>query len=81
MEEPISLKIRRFKNAAVNLINTSGLPLIVVEPVLKDILSVVQTKLEQEYLQDKENYKRFLEEQMKADTEKIRKEGEIQNDQ
>lgn len=69
MEKPISLKIKEFKNTAVGLINTSGLPLIVVEPILKDILSAVQTKLDQEYLQDKANYEQSLKEQ----------EGENQN--
>ena len=81
MEKPLSLKIKEFKNTAVGLINTSGLPLIVVEPILKDILSAVQTKLNQEYLQDKANYDRFLAEQLKEDAEKMRKEeGESQND-
>lgn len=80
MEKPISIKIKEFKNMAVNLVNTSGLPLIVVEPILKDILGAVQSKLEQEYLQDKTNYDRFLAEQLKEDAEKMRKEeGENQN--
>ena len=69
MEKPISLKIKEFKNTAVGLINNSGLPLIVVEPILKDILGAVQTKLEQEYQQDKANYEQSLKEQ----------EGENQN--
>lgn len=70
MEKPISLKIKEFKNDAVNLVNTSGLPLFVIEPILKDILSAVQSKLDQEYLQDKANYEQSLKEQ----------EGENQND-
>lgn len=74
MEKPISIKIKEFKNMAVNLVNTSGLPLIVVEPVLKDILNVVQNKLDQEYLQDKANYEKFLAEQNNKE------EGENQND-
>ena len=73
MEKPISLKIKEFKNTAVNLVNTSGLPLIVIEPILKDILGAVQTKLEQEYLQDKAKYEQSLKEQ-------IKEEGENQND-
>lgn len=69
MEKPISLRIKEFKNVAVNLVNNSGLPLIVVEPILRDILGAVQTKLDQEYLQDKANYEKSLKE-----------EGENQND-
>lgn len=70
MEKPISLKLKDFKNDAVNLINTSGLPLFVVEPILKEVLVAVQTKVEQEYQQDKFKYEQSLKEQ----------EGENQND-
>lgn len=63
MEKPISLKIKEFKNMAVNLVNTSGLPLVVVEPILKDILGAVQSNLEREYLQDKAIYEQSLKEQ------------------
>ena len=68
MEKPISLKIKDFKNDAVSLVNNSGLPLFIVEPILKDVLSAVQAKLEQEYLQDKAKYENSL------------KEGETKND-
>ena len=60
MEKPISLKIKDFKNNAVNLVNTSGLPLFVVEPILKDILDEVQMVSNQQYLQDKANYEQAL---------------------
>lgn len=63
MEKPISLKIKEFKNTAVGLINTSGLPLFVVEPILKEVLVAVQTKVEQEYQQDKINYEQSLKEE------------------
>ena len=70
MEKPISLKLKDFKNDAVNLVNTSGLPLFVVEPILKEVLVAVQNKAEQEYQQDKLRYEQSLNE----------KEGESQND-
>ena len=69
MEKPISLKLKDFKNDAVNLVNTSGLPLFVIEPILKEVLSAVQSKVEQEYQQDKIKYEQSLKE-----------EGESQND-
>lgn len=74
MEKPISLKLKEFRDNAVGLINTSGLPLFVIEPILKDILGQVKTKLDQEYLQDKANYEKFLAEQNNKE------EGENQND-
>ena len=70
MEKPISLKIKDFKNDAVNLVNTSGLPLFIIEPILKEVLVAVQNKSEQEYQQDKLRYEQSLNEQ----------EGESQND-
>lgn len=70
MEKPISLKIKEFKNEAVNLVNTSGLPLFIIEPILKEVLVAVQNKSEQEYQQDKIRYEQSLNE----------KEGESQND-
>lgn len=74
MEKPISLKLKEFRDNAVGLINTSGLPLFVIEPILKDILGQVKTKLDQEYLQDKVNYEQSLKEQNNKE------EGENQND-
>lgn len=62
MEKPISLKLRDFKNDAVNLINNSGLPLFIIEPILKDVLVAVQTKMEQEYQLDKATYENSLNE-------------------
>ena len=70
MEKPISLKIKEFKNEAVNLVNTSGLPLFIIEPILKEVLVAVQNKSEQEYQQDKLRYEQSLNTQ----------EGESQND-
>lgn len=70
MEKPISLKIKEFKNDAVNLVNTSGLPLFIIEPILKEVLVAVQTRSEQEYQQDKLRYEQSLNTQ----------EGESQND-
>lgn len=70
MEKPISLKLKDFKNDAVNLVNASGLPLFVIEPILREVLVAVQSKAEQEYQQDKMRYEQSLNE----------KEGESQND-
>lgn len=73
MEKPISLKIKEFKKDAVNLVNTSGLPLFIIEPILKEVLVAVQNKSEQEYQQDKLRYEQSLNEESKE-------KGENQND-
>lgn len=67
MEKPISLKLRDFKNDAVNLVNNSGLPLFIIEPILKDIYNAVQAKVEQEYQQDKVKYEQSLNEEKGED--------------
>lgn len=68
MEKPISLRLRDFKNDAVNLVNNSGLPLFIVEPILRDVLSAVQTKANQEYLEDKARYESELRKAAETDT-------------
>lgn len=67
MEKPISLRIREFRNNAVNLVNTSGLPLFIIEPILKEVYNAVQIKSEQEYQQDKINYENSLNEEKGED--------------
>lgn len=62
MEKPTSIRLKDFKNDAVNLVNNSGLPLFCIEPVLRELLSAVQTKAEEQYLTDKANYDKFLRE-------------------
>lgn len=76
MEKPISLKLKDFKNDAVNLINTSGLPLFIIEPILREVLVAVQTKAEQEYQLDKRNYENSLQ----VEEQNNKEEGEDQND-
>lgn len=69
MEKPITLKLNEFKNNAVSLVNTSGLPLFIVEPILKDLLSAVQVKMEQEYQRDKAVYEQSLQEEKTTEEE------------
>lgn len=60
MDKPITLRLREFKDSALDLVNESGLPLILIEPILKDILAAVQNKNEQEYQQAKAVYEASL---------------------
>lgn len=62
MEKPTSIRLKDFKNDVVNLVNDSGLPLFCIEPVLRELLSAVQTKAEEQYLTDKATYDKFLQE-------------------
>lgn len=69
MEKPITVKVRDFKNDTVALINNSELPLFVIEPILRDVLTLVQTKSEQQYLQDKAVYEESLKEEAKEQSD------------
>lgn len=60
MEKPFSVKVKDLKDDMVSLVNNAGLPLFMVEPIVRDILVAVQTKVEQQYLQDKAAYEQSL---------------------
>ena len=79
MEKPISLKIKEFEIMMVNLINASGLPSIIIEPILKNISNEIHAINDQQYLQDKTNYEKSLVEETKKQEENNSKEGENQN--
>jgi hypothetical protein len=69
MEKPTSIRLNEFKTNAVNLVNESGLPYFVIEPVLRDLLSVIQTKAEQQYQRDKAVYEESLKAQENKEDE------------
>lgn len=70
MEKPTSVRLAEFKANAVDLVNNSGLPCFVMEPVLRDILSAVQTKAEQQYQNEKIAYEESLKHKEDEEEEK-----------
>ena len=69
-EKPLSLKRKEFMEKAVNLVNESGLPFFVIEPILSELLSVVKVESEKQYQREKEVY----EEVLKKEAEKAKQE-------
>lgn len=55
-EKPISVKRVEFINELVKLVNESGLPPFVLEPILKDVHISMQMEMEKMYLAEKQQY-------------------------
>ena len=60
MNKPMSVLRKEFMDKVVEDVNTSGLPLCVVEPILKDLHSVVQREAELQYQKEKMAYEAAL---------------------
>ena len=60
MEKPISIVYEEFKDMLASLINDSGLPAFVIEPILRDYLSEIKMIKEKQYQIEKAQYEEFL---------------------
>lgn len=58
--KPISVARQEFIEKIVNEINTCGLPLFVVEPILKDLLNEVSAAVKRQYEKEKAQYEQAL---------------------
>lgn len=58
--KPISVVRQEFVEKIVNEINTCGLPLFVVEPILKDLLNEVSAAVKRQYETEKAQYEKAL---------------------
>ena len=56
MEKPISIKYEDFKNQLAELINESGLPPFMIEPILQLYLVETQNAAKKQYMKDKALY-------------------------
>lgn len=61
MEKPIILKIEDFKRNLSKTINSSGLPIYVIHPILRDILFEAGNILNNEIVSEQEKYKMQIE--------------------
>lgn len=60
IDKPMSVARKEFMNMMVRNVNESGLPLFVVEPILKDLHTVVQHEAEKMYQLEKQAYEEAL---------------------
>lgn len=70
MQKPMSVARKEFMDKVVNLVNESGLPLFVVEPILKELHGVVQAESENQYQREKEAYEEALKKEAKKAEQK-----------
>lgn len=63
MNKPSTIIYEEFKQELANLINRSGLPAFVIEPVLRDYLNDTRTAMQRQYQADKAAYEKALAEQ------------------
>ena len=62
MNKPITIVYEDFKQNMINIINDSGLPMFMVEPVLQNCLSEVRAVMQRQQEMDKEQYEKSLQE-------------------
>ena len=62
MNKPSTIIYEEFKQDLANLINTSGLPAFIIEPVLRDYLSEIRALAQRQYQMDKAEYEKALQE-------------------
>ena len=60
MNKPISMVYDEFKQQLADLINNSGLPVFLVEPILLNYLSEVKILVKKQYEMDKVQYEEAL---------------------
>ena len=60
MNKPITVAREETKAKIAEVINTSGLPAFIIEPILSDFLMEVKSVAKQQYEYDKQQYLEFL---------------------
>lgn len=61
MDKPLSVRRQEFIESLVNLVNTSGLPPFVMEPIIGNVHVSVQKLVGETYRKEKAIYEAFLE--------------------
>ena len=61
VEKPVMVMRREFINNLASLINQSGLALLIIEPIMRDALNEINTRLNNEEKLEFEAYKNSLE--------------------
>jgi hypothetical protein len=65
MNKPSTIVYEEFKQELANLINKSGLPAFIIEPVLRDYLIEIKSLAQRQYQADKAEYEKSLAKQIK----------------
>ena len=60
MNKPITIIYEEFKQQLADLINNSGLPILMIEPILQNYLNEVRAVIKKQYETDKRAYEASL---------------------
>lgn len=60
MEKTLMIKRQEFIEGAESLVNNSGLPFCVMEPILGELLGLVRKNMNQQYEREKQAYEEAL---------------------
>lgn len=61
IKKPLLVMREEFRNNLVNMINSYGLPIYVVEPILNETLNEVRSVLQIQYQKELQEYQKSLE--------------------
>lgn len=67
MNKPSTIIYEEFKQNLANLINSSGLPAFVIEPVLQNYLNETRMIIQRQYQSDLVEYEKSLAEETNSD--------------
>lgn len=67
MNKPLSVIYEDFKIELADLINNSGLPAFIIEPVLQSYLTETRAIVKRQYEADKAQYEKSLNESLSGD--------------
>ena len=62
IEKPITVIRQEFVDAIYNNVNNCGLPLFIIEPILKDVYLEVKSMLQRQYEMERAEYENRLQE-------------------
>lgn len=60
MNKPITIKREEFKECMTGIINDSGLPAFIIEPILQELLIEVKNAARMQYQHDLKQYEEYL---------------------
>ena len=71
VNKPITVVYEDFKQELANLINNSGLPAFIIEPILQNYLNETRVVMQKQYQSDKLEYEKSLIESKEKDQDNI----------
>lgn len=71
MQKPITIERQEFAEALVDVVNKSELPLIIIEPIIKNLLDEIRNGIKKQTEIDQAEYAKYLAEQKEKTEEDL----------